>query len=162
MKINYKSIDEISEYENNPRNNEDAVICVAESIEKYGFKVPIIIDNNGVIVTGHTRYKAAKKLGMEKVPCIVADDLSEEQVKAFRLADNKVAEKAEWDFSLLLEELKELDIDSGLTGFEDWEIENIMNPFDEAKAEEFFEEAEKKEQEPKMVQCPCCGEWFEE
>ena len=74
---------------------------VAESIKQFGFKVPIVIDREGVIVAGHTRYKAAKKLKMETVPCIVADDLSDEQIKAFRLADNKVSEKAEWDFDLL-------------------------------------------------------------
>jgi DNA modification methylase len=92
---------------------------VANSIKEFGFKVPIIIDANGVIVTGHTRYKAAKKLGMETVPCILADDLTDEQVKAFRLADNKVAEIADWDFELLDDELSQvLDIDMEEFGFE--------------------------------------------
>ena len=159
MKIIYKSVEEITEYENNPRNNDEAVGYIAESIDKYGFKVPIILDRHGVIVAGHTRYKAAIKLGITQIPCIVADDLTEEQIKAFRLADNKVAEKAEWDFSML--ELKELGCDS-LTGFEDWEIESILNPFDENNLSDFFEPAEPKEKEPKMIQCPCCGGWFEE
>ena len=113
-------ISDLHPYEKNPRKNDEAVKYVAESIKQFGFRVPIIIDRSNVIVAGHTRYKAAKKLKLEKVPCIVADDLSEEQIKAFRLADNKVAEKAEWDFDLLGEELSGiLDIDMSLLGFED-------------------------------------------
>ena len=98
-------IGDIIPYEKNPRKNDDAVKYVAESIKQFGFKVPIVIDKNNVIVAGHTRYKASKKLGLKEVPCIVADDLTEEQIKAYRLADNKVAELAEWDFDLLGEEL---------------------------------------------------------
>ncbi len=120
MEIVMKSIQEIEPYEKNPRKNDDAVKYVAESIKQFGFKVPIVIDRDGVIVAGHTRYKAAKKLKMDTVPCIVADDLTEEQIKAFRLADNKVAEKAEWDFELLADELGELfDFDMSVFGFED-------------------------------------------
>ena len=92
---------EIKAYKNNPRNNDDAVGPVAKSIKQFGFKVPIIIDKNNVIVAGHTRLKAAIKLKLAEVPCIVADDLTEEQIKAFRLADNKVSEFATWDFELL-------------------------------------------------------------
>lgn len=92
---------EIKAYKNNPRNNDDAVGPVAESIKQFEFKVPIIIDKNNVIVAGHTRLKAAVKLKLAEVPCIVADDLTEEQIKAFRLADNKVSEFATWDFELL-------------------------------------------------------------
>lgn len=98
-------IDNLQPYEKNPRKNDDAVKFVAKSIEEFGFKVPIIIDKDNVIVAGHTRYKAAKKLKLKNVPCIVADDLTDQQIKAFRLADNKVAEKAEWDLGLLGEEL---------------------------------------------------------
>ena len=94
MDIVNKRRDMIKPYGKNPRKNDEAVKYVAESIKQFGFKVPIIIDCDGVIVAGHTRYKAAKKLKMETVPCIVADDLTDEQIKAFRLADNKVAEKA--------------------------------------------------------------------
>ena len=109
MNIVEKNIKELKEYENNPRNNDGAVEAVAESIRQFGFKVPIIIDKDGVIVAGHTRKKAAEMLGLKKVPCIVADDLTPEQIKAFRLADNKTAELAEWDFSKLETELAELD-----------------------------------------------------
>lgn len=97
MNIVYRQLETISPYEKNPRKNDDAVEYVANSIREFGFKVPIVIDKDGVIVAGHTRYKAAKKLKMENVPCIVADDLTDEQIKAFRLADNKTAEKATWD-----------------------------------------------------------------
>lgn len=120
MEIVMKTLKEIMPYEKNPRKNDDAVKYVAESIKQFGFKVPIVIDRDGVIVAGHTRYKAAKKLKLDAVPCIVADDLTEEQIKAFRLADNKVAEKAEWDFVLLTEELDDLfGFDMDLFGFGD-------------------------------------------
>lgn len=105
MEIINKRLTEIKPYEHNPRKNDDAVEFVANSIRDFGFKVPIIIDKDGVIVAGHTRFKAAKKLGLTEVPCIMADDLNEEQIKAFRLADNKTAEKAEWDLELLALEL---------------------------------------------------------
>jgi ParB-like chromosome segregation protein Spo0J len=123
-KIVEKKIEEIVPYENNPRNNDKAVKFVANSIKQFGFKVPIIIDKNGVIVAGHTRLKAAKKLGMKMVPCIVADDLTPEQVKAFRLADNKTAELADWNDELLESELADIDdIDMGQFGFEG--LENL-------------------------------------
>ena len=103
--ITTKNITDIFPYENNPRKNDKAVNAVAASIKEFGFKVPIVIDKNGVIVAGHTRYKAAKKLDLKEIPCIVADDLTEDQIRAFRLADNNVGEIADWDFELLDEEL---------------------------------------------------------
>lgn len=117
MEIIYLKLSDIHPYEKNPRKNDAAVEPVAQSIKEFGFKVPIIIDNENVIVCGHTRYRAAAKLGMEEVPCIKADDLTEEQIKAFRLADNKVSEFAEWDFELLGEELSDLTIDMEPFGF---------------------------------------------
>ena len=108
MQIVYKHVDELIPYEKNPRKNNKAIKYVANSIKQFGFKVPIVADNEGVVVCGHTRLEAAKKLGLEEVPVIVADDLTEEQIRAFRLADNKVSEKAEWDFELLDEEINEL------------------------------------------------------
>lgn len=120
MNIIEKPINEVIPYEKNPRINDNAVPAVMKSIEEFGFKVPIVIDKNGTIVTGHTRLKAAKKLGMKTVPCIVADDLTPEQIKAFRLADNKVAEAAEWDMELLNEELDGIvDIDMSDFNFSD-------------------------------------------
>lgn len=105
MQIIYKKINEIKEYKNNPRNNESAVDYVANSISKFGFKNPIILDKNDVIVAGHTRYKASKKLQLKEVPCIVANDLTEEEIKAFRLIDNKSQELADWNLDLLKIEL---------------------------------------------------------
>lgn len=109
MDIKEININELKPYEHNPRHNEAAVAPVANSIKEFGFKVPIIIDKDNVIIAGHTRLKAAKLLGLETVPCVLADDLTEEQAKAFRLADNKVSELAEWDFDELEKELEELD-----------------------------------------------------
>lgn len=119
MDIIDMKINEIVPYEHNPRKNDNAVNAVANSIKEFGFKVPIIIDKDNVIVAGHTRYKAAKKLGIDSVPCIKADDLNEQQIKAFRLADNKVGEIADWDFDLLGEELDGIfDIDMSDFGFD--------------------------------------------
>ena len=118
MNIKTINIEELKPYANNPRFNDDAVEYVANSIKEFGFKVPIIVDKNNEIVAGHTRYKASLELGLKEVPCIVADDLNEEQIKAFRLADNKVSEKAEWNLELLQEELEDLDIDMSEYGFE--------------------------------------------
>lgn len=118
MQIISKNIKEIKEYENNPRNNDNAVDYVARSIKDFGFKIPIIIDKNNIIVAGHTRYKAAKKLNLSEIPCIVADDLTDEQIKAFRLVDNKSAELAEWNVELLNLELENIhDIDMNLYDF---------------------------------------------
>ena len=118
MEILNLGLEEIKPYEKNPRNNDNAVDAVAASIREFGFKVPIIIDKDNIIVAGHTRYKAAKKLGLKTVPCIKADDLTDEQVKAFRLADNKVAEQAEWDFDLLNLELETITMDMEQFGFD--------------------------------------------
>ena len=118
LKIIYKKIDDVYPYENNPRNNEEAVDVVAKSIQEFGFKIPIVISGDNVIVAGHTRIKAAKKLGMEEVPCIIADDLNDEQIRAFRLADNKSAEIATWDEEKLEQELVQImNIDMSLFGF---------------------------------------------
>lgn len=118
IEIVMRKIGELKPYENNPRHNDMAVDAVAASIQQFGFKNPVIIDKDGVIVAGHTRYKAAKKLGITDIPCISADDLSDEQIKAFRLADNKTAELAEWDEDLLGKEMQEIiNIDMSQFGF---------------------------------------------
>lgn len=120
MQIVNKNINELKTYENNPRNNREAIQYVIKSIKEFGFKVPIVIDTNNVIVSGHTRYEASKQLGLEEVPCVVIDDLNEQQVNAFRIADNKVAERAEWDWDKLADELGTItDIDMEEFGFED-------------------------------------------
>ena len=109
LNVKMMPIGDVVPYEKNPRLNDQAVDAVASSIREFGFKVPIVVDCKGVVVSGHTRLKAAKTLGLAEVPVIVADDLDDTKIKAFRLADNKVAELADWDESLLIKELEELD-----------------------------------------------------
>ena len=107
MEVTEIPVEKLKMYENNPRNNLPAVKYVAASIKEFGFKQPIVIDKDYVIVCGHTRLLAAKKLGLATVPCVMADDLTEEQIKAYRLADNKVKEQAGWDFEKLSIEMKD-------------------------------------------------------
>lgn len=131
MKIELKSVNSIQPYPNNPRINDDAVETVAASIKEFGFRQPIVVDNDGVIICGHTRYKAALHLGLEKVPVHVAKDLTPEQIKAYRIADNKTAELAEWNLELLPIELGELqacNYDLGLLGFDDEELAKLLDP----------------------------------
>lgn len=135
MDIRMFDLSEVKPYEKNPRKNDEAVPYVAESIKEFGFKVPIVIDRNNVIVAGHTRYKAAQHLGLKEVPCIIADDLTDEQIKAYRLADNKVSEFAKWDNGLLDAELFDIDFDMCLFGFDEKEEEE-----EEVEAEVQFAE----------------------
>lgn len=150
MTIEYRNVSELVPYVGNPRDNTDAVDKVAESIRQFGFKVPIVVDRNDVIVTGHTRLAAAKLLGMEQVPTIRADDLSEEQVKAFRIADNSTGELAGWDFAELEREVESIERDMSVFGFEK------QNAFD--FVDDLFKTDDKEE--PSEIQCPYCGEWF--
>lgn len=120
MEIIQMDIEDLKTYENNPRNNDEAVDKVANSIAEFGFKVPIIVDKHNVIIAGHTRLRASKKLGLQTVPVIQANELSEEQVMAFRLADNKTSEFAEWDMDKLdleLQALRDFDFDMESMGF---------------------------------------------
>ena len=155
MKIQLFPIDHLKPYENNPRRiSEEAIKAVSNSIKEFGFKVPVIIDKDNVIVAGHARVLAAKELGLKDIPCIVADDLSPEQIKAFRLVDNKTAELTGWDFEKLDMELGELNLDMSDFGFdvggEDMDIGA------------FFTEAEPVQQSEKkassrVIICPTCG-----
>jgi len=131
MKIELRKLDCIRPYEKNPRQNDQAVEAVARSIREFGFKQPIVVDAQGVIIVGHTRWKAARKLGLEKVPVVVAKDLSPEQAKAYRIADNKTGELATWDYELLPVELGELeafDYDLELLGFTEDELAKLLDP----------------------------------
>ena len=121
MKIVNKNIDELIPYENNPRINDHAVEKVANSIKEFGIKQPLVVDKNNVLIVGHTRLKAMQQLGIKEAPCIVASDLTPEKAKAYRLADNKTNEFADWDFGLLNIELEELELDFDMSdlGFED-------------------------------------------
>ena len=152
-------IDKLIPYERNARTHSaEQVEKIARSIKEFGFINPVLIDGDFGIIAGHGRVEGAKKLGMTKVPCLFVEDLSDEQKRAYIIADNKLALDAGWDDELLkmeLAELKELDFDVSLTGFDDMQ-------FDDIDISGFFEDGEQKEKEPKKIQCPHCGEWFEE
>lgn len=159
MEIKEISIDLLKPYEHNPRHNEAAVGPVANSIKQFGFKVPIIIDKDNVIIAGHTRLKAAKLLGLETVPCVLADDLTEEQAKAFRLADNKVSEMASWDFKELqmeLDELKNLDLDFEMADFGFNDADEPDQDDDHLHQEQ---EIDQDDSGQKII-CPKCGTKF--
>ena len=129
QQVVYQDISQIHPYENNPRNNEAAIEPVAQSIKQFGFRVPILIDGKGTIIAGHTRYEAAKRLGMDEVPCIRVDDLTDEQIRAYRIADNKVAEASSWNDDILraeMDALKALDVDLTDTGFSEVELDGLL------------------------------------
>lgn len=141
-KIEYRKLTDLVPYENNPRKNDSAVDAVAASIEEFGFLQPIVIDKGDIIVAGHTRHKAAEKLGLKEVPTIKAEDLTEEQIKAYRLADNKTAELADWNFELLDSELAGInEINMEAFGFDQTQVEDP----DMAVEDEYDEDAEEIE-----------------
>lgn len=162
IKIIEKSIDELVPYENNARINDKAVDIVANSISSFGFKNPCIIDKNNIIVAGHTRVLACKKLGIDKVPCIVADDLTEEQIKAFRIADNSSAQIAEWDLDKLQEEIQNLNFNFYELGLQE-QLDEISNNLlkQETTANDYGEQ-KLKENDTKFHICPNCGCEFED
>ena len=137
LRVQYWPIDKVKPYPNNPRNNDEAVEYVANSIREFSFQQPLVVDSEGTIIAGHTRLKAAKMLGMETVPVVVADNLTPAQVNAYRLADNKVAEAATWDMEALAVELEGLEVDFDMTMFD----------FDEIGFEPSFDDVE-DEQKP--------------
>lgn len=134
LTIIHKPINELIAYENNPRKNDQAVAAVANSIKEFGFKVPVIITSENVIVAGHTRVKACRTLGIETVPCVIADDLSDDQIKAFRLADNRTAEIAEWDLEKLKIEFDGIDLDLEQFGFDE-----LLKKLDDAPEDDGFD-----------------------
>lgn len=154
VNIQAVKLSDLKEYENNPRKNKKAVDAVAASIRDFGFKNPIIIDKDGVIIAGHTRKAAAEKLGLETVPCIIADDLTPEQAAAFRLADNKTAELSEWDDEKLAAEVKALEgvsVDLAEFGFD-------LSDFEERKEVEEVEDVEAEEEDGEIVPRMQAGE----
>jgi DNA modification methylase len=129
VKIELRNIQDIRPYDNNPRINDKAVDAVAVSLKEFGFRQPIVVDKDGVIIVGHTRYKAAAKLGLEKIPVHVAKDLTEAQIKAYRIADNQTATLADWNYELLPIELKDLqgmEFDLDLLGFDQEELGKLL------------------------------------
>ena len=162
IKIIKKDIEELIPYENNARINDAAIDVVANSINDFGFKNPCIIDKNNVLIAGHTRVAACKKLGIKEIPCIVADDLTDEQIKAFRIADNSSAQVAEWDMDKLMAELQDIDYDMAKYGLAE-QMEQIAEQIDNnINIDDFFTNDEPKEKEHKKIQCPHCREWFEQ
>lgn len=161
LKIVYLPVEKIKPYKDNPRDNSKAIKKVAASIQENGFRQPLVLDKNKVIITGHTRFEAAKTLGMEKLPCIIADDMSKEKVKAYRIADNKVAEYSTWNDSLLaseMEALKELGYDLEDTGFSEIEImeltEDILpEKYDSKEFKDYEDEANKKLKSYNVIIC---------
>jgi ParB-like chromosome segregation protein Spo0J len=131
MKIELLSIDSVKPYDNNPRINDAAVDVVAASLKEFGFRQPIVVDKDYVIIVGHTRYKAAQKLGLEKIPVHVAADMTEAQIKAYRIADNQTATLAEWNYDLLpleIQELNNMDFNLELLGFDSDKLAELLAP----------------------------------
>lgn len=159
LKIIYKPISEIKEYSNNPRRNDDAVKYLVNSVREFGIRTPVLIDQNDILVAGHTRLKAYYELGITEVPCLIIDDLTEEQIRAYRLADNKTAEMSGWDFAKLDKELEDiLSIDMSDFGFKDLDASEMFN------VDDFFADSDGTSagsKTPKTVTCPHCGEEFE-
>lgn len=154
MNVILKPIPEITPYENNPRRNAQAVHDVAESIKRYGFQQPLVIDREGVIVVGHTRFLAAKELGLDTVPCVVSQ-LTGEQNRAYRLVDNKTAEGAAWDFDKLAEELSDISDKIWDDFVFEWPgalqtVQKDMDGAQEINVEDFADERFQHE-------CPKCG-----
>ena len=159
MKIALWEIENIIPYENNPRVNDNAVDAVVKSIREFGFQQPIVVDQQSIIIAGHTRLKAAHVLKLKKCPVHVAENLTEQQVKAYRLADNKVGELAIWEKSKLaieIQELSDLDFDLDVTGFG---LNDIEPPDFDPGTED--EQGKLDELEPKMETCPECGLEFD-
>ena len=156
MEVKNYDLDSIIPYEKNAKKHDEQQINnVAESIRQYGFVQPIVIDRDGVIVIGHCRALAAKKLGMQSVPCVCVEDLTPEQVNALRLVDNK-SNESDWDWEMLADELTGLDLD----GFSfDWNVANA--DLNASNMDDYFTDAPEKEKKLERIQCPHCGEWFE-
>jgi ParB-like chromosome segregation protein Spo0J len=156
-------LDRLIEYARNPRKNDHAVEKIAAAIHEFGFRVPILAKSDGLVIDGHLRLKAARKLGLETVPVILADDMTDNQVRAFRLSVNKMADLAEWDEAMLALEVSALqleDFDLSLTGFEPGELDVLINgPDFEPGSED--DQGKLDELAPKIVKCPHCGEEFD-
>ena len=155
MNIQMININEIQPYFHNAKeHNAENVKHIANSIREFGFRQPIVIDKDNVIIAGHGRHLAAIELGLTEVPCVKVTDLDDEKIRAYTLADNKTNESP-WIDDLLWEELEAIDLDMSDFGFEHFQ------PFDESALDELFADAPEKEKEKKQIQCPHCGQWFD-
>ncbi len=157
MEVRNMNIDDIKPYDNNPRDNDNAVESTANSIKEFGWQQPIVVDKDMVIIVGHTRYKAAKKLGYKEVPVVVASNLNKEQVRAYRLADNKTGELANWVYGDLMSEIQEIqDLDLTDFGFNDSDLD-ISDKWEDNVSLDDYEEPDTSNFEPKKCICPKCG-----
>jgi site-specific DNA-methyltransferase (adenine-specific) len=152
LKIIYKQISELIPYINNPRKNDHAVDAVASSIKNFGWQQPIVIDKQNEVIAGHTRLKAAQKLNLKEVPCYVAENLTDSQIKAYRITDNRVNEESNWDFDLLKIELQGID---EFTGFSKQDMKMFESLKYEEIPEKIFDEVDQPEE--KKIKCPNCG-----
>ena len=163
MNIIELEIDEIRPYKDNPRVNKDAITVVKNSLSKFGWQQPLVLDKNNEIVVGHTRYYAAIELGMKKIPCLIADDLNDEKIKAYRIMDNKSSEYASWNYGLLTKEMQDILESGGLdltfTGFSNNEIDNMI---DDINVELEDESSVARMDELNLITCPDCGHKFSE
>lgn len=160
LKVENWPIEKLIPYARNPRKNDQAVEQVAAAIKEFGFRVPIVAKSDGLLVDGHLRLKAAQKLGLKEVPVVLADDLSDAQIKAFRISVNRMAELAEWDNELLaleFAELEDLGFDTSLTGFDELQLSTILK---EPNFEPGTEDDQGKLDEKAKHQCPNCGHEF--
>jgi len=158
MRIEWWKIDRVRPYQNNPRHNNAGIDAVAASIQQFGWRQPIVVDETGTIIVGHVRWKAAKKLGLEKVPVHVAKGLTETQVRAYRLADNRTAALSSWNYDLLPIELKSLqgtDVDLNDLGFSTDELARLIEGFDSLE-----DEPQPDRPPEKLIRCPKCGHEF--
>ena len=163
MNIVELQIDEIVPYKDNPRVNKDAINVVKNSLSKFGWQQPLVLDKDKEIVVGHTRYYAAHELGMKKIPCLIATDLDAEKIKAYRIMDNKSSEYASWNYGLLTKEMQDIlelgGLDLTYTGFSDREIENMIDDIDvEIQADDEVARMD----ELNLITCPSCGHKFSE
>ncbi|ARU19627.1 ParB N-terminal domain-containing protein [Ligilactobacillus salivarius] len=157
MEVRNMNIDDIKPYDNNPRDNDNAVESTANSIKEFGWQQPIVVDKDMVIIVGHTRYKAAKKLGYKEVPVVIASNLNKEQVRAYRLADNKTGELANWVYGDLMSEIQEIqDLDLTDFGFNDSDLD-ISDKWEDDVSLDDYEEPDTSNFEPKKSICPKCG-----
>ena len=164
LKVESWPVEKVVPYARNPRKNDGVPVAkVKASLKEFGWRQPIVVDSEGVIIVGHTRYQAAIELGMKSVPVHVAEGLTAAQVKAYRIADNKTGDFAEWDFDLLkleFTELEELDFNLEMTAFDTGEMTSIFFEPDFAPGTE-ADQGKLDELQPKIVQCPHCGQEFD-
>lgn len=160
MEVKDIKIEEIKEYDSNPRDNRQAVDMLCTSIKKFGFLVPVVLDKNNVIVCGHTRLMAAKKMKLKTIPCVYAEDLSDEEIREYRLVDNKVHEFSSWDWDKLQQELMKFEYINVVEDF-DFEIDDRTLGIGDENEMKQAEKAKKEKGEKLVCTCPKCHKEFE-